>query len=376
MSAPDAWCYSVIFPYASVSNFNPSGAPWGGTNSLQYKQINNPQADNRIWSLSRVYYDPNNQKAWFQWADAKKSWEIAIHNPTDTNYSAANGNLLKIYVHKDNGEIAESDAGGGISIKNQPVSPLSWNQNHFEVAVNAHQSVVVYSCWATGLPTLFNDPGSNCAFTGSIRIESSGDQKFSACLRGQQQGKTRLTDSTFSDHYTMMPFGYSGIDDRQYYPGQGAQNTAILPWFRERFNATTATASEWATQVFLTNMSPYGGVIRIRVFDESGSLAGSFSEIISAWAKKSFTPSQFYTSGSTTDVAGWIVIDNYDSQGGPTGKYSHVKPAAVAMQLSRFSGNWTIADFSKRLQSVVAAGSIVRFLRHRRSINPMSCRRA
>ena len=41
--------------------------------------------------------------------------------------------------------------------------------------------------------------------------------------------------------------------------------------------------------------------------------------------------------------------------------------------VSRFSGNWTIADFSKRLQLVVAAGSMVRFLRHRRSINPMSC---
>lgn len=39
--------------------------------------------------------------------------------------------------------------------------------------------------------------------------------------------------------------------------------------------------------------------------------------------------------------------------------------------LSRFSGNWTLAEFHKRLPSVVAAGSIVRFLRHERSINPM-----
>ena len=39
--------------------------------------------------------------------------------------------------------------------------------------------------------------------------------------------------------------------------------------------------------------------------------------------------------------------------------------------MSRFSGNWTITEFFKRLQSVVATGSIVRFLRHRRSINPM-----
>ena len=39
--------------------------------------------------------------------------------------------------------------------------------------------------------------------------------------------------------------------------------------------------------------------------------------------------------------------------------------------LSRFSGNWTIAEFSKRLPSVVVAGSIARFLRHERSINPM-----
>jgi len=41
--------------------------------------------------------------------------------------------------------------------------------------------------------------------------------------------------------------------------------------------------------------------------------------------------------------------------------------------MCRFSGNWTIAEFTKRLRSVVGARSIVRFLRHRRSINPMSC---
>jgi len=33
----------------------------------------------------------------------------------------------------------------------------------------------------------------------------------------------------------------------------------------------------------------------------------------------------------------------------------------LVMVLSRFSGNWTIADFSKRLPSVVATRSIVRF---------------
>jgi len=41
------------------------------------------------------------------------------------------------------------------------------------------------------------------------------------------------------------------------------------------------------------------------------------------------------------------------------------------MVVCRFSGNWTIADFSKRLPSVVAAGSIVRFLRHQGSFNRM-----
>jgi len=48
-----------------------------------------------------------------------------------------------------------------------------------------------------------------------------------------------------------------------------------------------------------------------------------------------------------------------------------IYPGQLELGLCRFSGNWTPADFRKRLQSVVAAGFLLRFLRHRGSINPM-----
>jgi len=60
-----------------------------------------------------------------------------------------------------------------------------------------------------------------------------------------------------------------------------------------------------------------------------------------------------------------------DTAGNPQVAVDLTLPVSYYELLCRFSGNWTIADFSKRLPSVVAAGSIVRFLRHQGAFNPM-----
>lgn len=312
---------NVWLPHINVHKhtaFAYASSPWGKPDSPIFNHIDDINTDNPVWNADGVYWEGN--ESWFAPYESNKSGAIYIHNPTGTNYSAANNNRIVLYVYlASTGSLADENAtydrwGTGTPtslIYTADENQKTWDEtnNYFLIEVGAYKTTVINMSNASNTNQLFNNPASSADYMEhaqvAIRLKQSSDSnRFSAIFRGQGAHHAREGLSTYDLDLSHIEIGYQGVPLSDYVQGD---DTLILPYFREKREGTTPSVAERATLVYVVNTYSSTDSIEVTVCDLNGNPVHSTQTFnVAPNARLGFAPSQFFTSG--TDVQGYVKI--------------------------------------------------------------------